>query len=253
MSKHPLIALWSHPRSMSTAMERIMRERGDLICAHEPFMYDYYAYRKVREMPYFEIEEDRPLAYPDIRDWLLAQAETAPVFFKDMSYYVVPQMLDDTAFMNRVTHTFLIRNPVASILSYHKLDPQVSSEEIGLEAQWKHYEHLKEHGTTPVVIEAEAVRNRPGDVIASYWSAVGLSYKAEAFDWNANEPEDWKQVDGWHQDVMGSQGIKSMPDDEAERKQKQFDEACKTAPHLADLLAHHQPYYEKLRAVATAG
>ena len=31
---HPLIALWSHPRSMSTATERIMRERGDLDCAH---------------------------------------------------------------------------------------------------------------------------------------------------------------------------------------------------------------------------
>jgi hypothetical protein len=38
---HPLIALWSHPRSMSTAIERVMRERGDLDCAHEPFLYDY--------------------------------------------------------------------------------------------------------------------------------------------------------------------------------------------------------------------
>jgi hypothetical protein len=27
---HPIIALWSHPRSMSTANERLMRVRGDL-------------------------------------------------------------------------------------------------------------------------------------------------------------------------------------------------------------------------------
>ncbi|MEZ5772185.1 MAG: hypothetical protein R3D61_11380 [Defluviimonas denitrificans] len=45
---HPIIAMWSHPRSMSTAIERIMRERGDLDCLHEPFMYDYYVHRQVR-------------------------------------------------------------------------------------------------------------------------------------------------------------------------------------------------------------
>ena len=45
---HPIIALWSHPRSMSTAFERIMRARGDLDCLHEPFMYDYYINRAPR-------------------------------------------------------------------------------------------------------------------------------------------------------------------------------------------------------------
>ena len=48
--------LWSHPRSMSTATERIMRERGDLDCAHEPFMYDYYVHRKRRVMPHFDVQ-----------------------------------------------------------------------------------------------------------------------------------------------------------------------------------------------------
>ena len=34
--------LWSHPRSVSSAMERIMLERGDLTNFHEPFIYLYY-------------------------------------------------------------------------------------------------------------------------------------------------------------------------------------------------------------------
>lgn len=33
----PIIALWAHPRSMSTAIERIMRERNDLCCL-QPFI-----------------------------------------------------------------------------------------------------------------------------------------------------------------------------------------------------------------------
>ena len=79
---HKIYALWSHPRSMSTAIERVMRERGDLDCAHEPFMYDYYVHRKVRQMPFFETEKDHPVRYEDIRDMLLRRAETKPVFIK---------------------------------------------------------------------------------------------------------------------------------------------------------------------------
>ena len=48
-----IVFLWSHPRSMSTATERIMRERGDFDCLHEPFMYHYY----IGEKP----EESRPM------------------------------------------------------------------------------------------------------------------------------------------------------------------------------------------------
>ncbi|WP_283176701.1 hypothetical protein [Gemmobacter sp. 24YEA27] len=69
-----IYALWSHPRSMSTAMERVMRERGDLDCAHEPFMYDYYVHRAIRQMPHFDVRPDHPVSYPAIRDHLLARA-----------------------------------------------------------------------------------------------------------------------------------------------------------------------------------
>ncbi len=60
MNEHPIFVLWSHPRSMSTATERIMRERGDLDCAHEPFIYDYYVHRKIRVMPHFDVQEGHP-------------------------------------------------------------------------------------------------------------------------------------------------------------------------------------------------
>ncbi|HUF56321.1 MAG TPA: hypothetical protein VMM55_07145 [Thermohalobaculum sp.] len=32
---HPIVALWCHPRAMSTAFERLMRERGDMTVLHE--------------------------------------------------------------------------------------------------------------------------------------------------------------------------------------------------------------------------
>jgi hypothetical protein len=159
---HPIIALWSHPRSMSTAFERIMRSRGDVDCMHEPFMYDYYINRSKREMPHFDAMDDHPRSYEAIRGMILTKAESGPVFFKDMSYYVVPHILDDGAFLDRVTHSFLIRDPKASILSYAKLDPDMLLEEIGLEAQWRHAEAVRTRtGRPPMIVRSEAVQSDP--------------------------------------------------------------------------------------------
>ncbi|WP_162933110.1 hypothetical protein [Roseovarius sp. EL26] len=243
---HPLIVLWSHPRSMSTAIERIMRERGDLWCAHEPFMYDYYVAREVRVMPGFEVQPDHPISYEDVRDMLIARAKDGPGFFKDMAYYVMPRILDDSTFMARLTHTFLIRHPLASILSYHKLDPRLTSEEIGLEAQWTLYQALVEAGQTPVVIDAETVRADAKGTMARLWDTIGLEYRAEAFNWAKEQPEDWHQVGAWHEEVSTSSGIRAADAEEMLRKELEFDTLADAHPHLRDLLEHHMPFYQKL-------
>ncbi len=249
---HPIIALWSHPRSMSTAIERIMRERGDLDCAHEPFMYDYYVARRVRPMPLFDVDPEQPADYPAIRDDLLKRAEAGPVFFKDMSYYVVPRIFDDPDFAARLTNCFLIRDPIQSILSYHKLDPDLTSEEIGLEAQWRHFEWLSQRfGQRPVVLQAEAVQAEPIAVIGAFWQLIGLDFKEQAFAWSAEErPRDWGQVEGWHGDVGSSGGIRRHGAKAETELRRAFDARAQAAPGLHQLLAHHRPYYDKLNVHA---
>lgn len=246
---HKLIALWAHPRSMSTATERVMRERGDLDCLHEPFMYDYYVGQGRGGFPGFNDKDGHPTDYTGIRDMLLQRAGQGPVFFKDMAYYVVPHICEDTAFFRRITHTFLIRSPMASILSYHKLDPGFSRDEVGLEAQWRLYEAACEAGLSPVVIEAEAVRADPKGTMRAYWSAVGLEYREEAFDWQA-PPKDWENVSAWHEEASTSAGIRTADAEEMVRKEMEFEALVETEPHLGEYLAHHLPFYRKLSDVA---
>jgi hypothetical protein len=91
---HPIIILWAHPRSMSTAIERIMRDRGDFDCLHEPFLHYYYLEPSGgKPLPHFDSEQDHPVGYAETRDMILQRAEQAPVFAKDMSYYVVPEIM----------------------------------------------------------------------------------------------------------------------------------------------------------------
>lgn len=247
---HRIIALWAHPRSMSTALERLMRERGDLTCAHEPFMYEYYVARGVRDMPGFEVQPDHPVGYEAVRDMLLEKAESGPVFFKDMAYYVMPRILDDKEFLGRLTHTFLVRHPMPAILSYYKLDPGLTREEIGIEAQWLLYEAVRAAGHPAAVIEAEAVRADPQGAMRAFWAAVGLDWRDEAFDWGRETPQSWEQVSAWHEEVSTSSGIRAADAEEMLRKELEFDAMAEKAPKLRELLAHHMPFYRRLSEAA---
>ncbi len=230
-----------------------MRERGDLDCAHEPFMYDYYVNRQTRQMPHFDVQDNHPVDYASIRDMLLQRADKRTVFFKDMSYYVMPHILEDTEFQDRLVNCFLIRNPIASILSYFKLDAEVTREEIGIEAQWRHYSALKAGGQNPVVIEAEAVRRDTRGSLREMWEIIGLPFSEAAFDWQDEKPKDWAQVDGWHSDVSSSKAIRELTLDELMDQERAFFAGAQEQPKMLVYLEHHLPYYLRLKNAAFAG
>ena len=247
---HTIIILWAHPRSMSTAIERIMRERGDFDCLHEPFLYYYYLERSGgKPLPHFDTEHDHPLSYADTRDLILQRAEKAPLFAKDMSYYVMPEILQDEKFCQRVRHCFLIRNPLHSILSYYKLDSDVGLDEIGLEAQWRQLQGLQKMGiSNSVVLEAEAVQTDTAHTMRLFWNALDLDYAEQALSWKREStPQDWQYVQGWHRNVSGSRGIRQPSARATQQAQTEFDQLSEQEPRLREYLLHHLPFYERLR------
>ena len=227
-----------------------MRERGDLDCLHEPFMYYYYVGLGKKILPHANLDIGRPTDFEDIVEDMLGRAEASAVFFKDMGYYVLPEIYEHPDLASRFTHLLLIRDPRKSILSYHKLDPDVSLEEIGLESQYHLYRWLLENGGSPLVIEAESVQRNPQAVMAAVWSQLGLDHKADAFQWQADEsPEDWKSVSDWHQSVLASNSIRADLETE-ETISARFAEAAARTPRLQALLDHHWPFYARLKSRA---
>ena len=150
-------------------------------------------------MPFFEPQENHPVSYADVRNMIIDKAQKAPVFFKDMSYYVTSEIASDTEFSQQLTHCFLIRNPKASIASYYKLDKELTLEEVGIEAQWRHYSHLLESGCSPVIIQAESIRKNSQIAVNDWWEKIDLETADEAFQWSSKHPKDWSQVRTWHE------------------------------------------------------
>jgi len=242
-----IVALWCHPRSMSTSVERLMRERGDFQCLHEPFMYHHYLNQKHRSMPFFEPQADHPVRYEDIRNMIMQKAQKAPVFFKDMGYYIDSELIADADFCESVTHCFLIRSPKAAIASYYKLDKEMTLREIGIEAQWTLYSHLVDSGIKPTVVQAENIRKDPHSAVEKWWKSIGLTNKETAFEWSEQTPEDWKQVETWHQSAISSTGIRPWSEEEAAKEVHQFEALALQAPHLRSYLEHHEIFYQRLK------
>ena len=218
-----------------------MLERGDMATLHEPFLYLYYVHDARKRLPHLDVDPRRPVSYEGIRSMVLEAARTRPVFVKDMCYYVVDHIHDDVDFIRRMTSTFLIRDPARSIPSHFRLDPGVTLEEIGCEAQYRCFERFEEvTGRTPVVIDAADLAADPAGTLRAYCRTLELPFIPEALEWNAELPQAWRDVGGWHADLAGSTGIARFRPSEGP--------GLDAAPHLRDYYAHHRPFYAKMRA-----
>ena len=209
-------------------------------------MYDYYINRKARDMPHFDVDPTHPVTYEAIRDTLLLQAKTKTVFIKDMSYYVIDRITTDQRIAPHLINCFLIRDPLAAITSYARLDDKLSLEEVGLEAQWQHFDALSASTEKPVVIDADDIRADPKALISHWWQLIGLPPCDHAFAWTNETPDDWKQVGNWHQNASASTQIRPPDQREKEHQLQNFNRLARSRPQLRDYLQHHQPFYNKL-------
>ncbi len=220
-----------------------MRERGDLSVLHEPFMYDYYIAGGRGEFAGFEPEADHPRSYPEIRDMILRLAAETQVFLKDMGYYVVDTLSQDPKFARQMHHAFLIRDPAESVVSYARRQRDFSLEEVGLEAQWRLYQALRDMGLAPIVLSADAIRQNPAAEMGRYWKAAGLPDCANALSWDDTVPAGWRAVDTWHLEVMETNQI--LPPDPGRNTAA---ELATLGPPFTDHVSHHRPFYDLLLA-----
>ena len=216
-----------------------MHERGDMTTLHEPFIYLYYVHDAKKELAFFNVDPTQPTSYSDIKQMILTAAESKPVFVKDMCYYVTDYIMDDTAFLKRIKSTYLIRDPKKALISYYKLDPDLSCEEVGLESQYRQFCLTADlTGEAPIVVDAEDLLNDTEGMMRAYCKALYIPFLSHSLNWSEELPESWRHVAGWHQALQGSKTIRKKA-----QEQIKLDEI----PKLKELYEYHLPFYTKLK------
>jgi hypothetical protein len=231
-----VLALWSAPRSRSTAFARMMAERGDRVVVHEPFS-------QVVDFGEAKVGDHVAHTEADVLTSLRAIAAEKPVFFKDTTDFHYPALLADDAFLAAATHTFIIRHPAEAIASHYELNPKLGRDEIGF--AWLHeiFEAVRAAGgATPVVIDSDDLLDRPADTVRAYCAAVGIPFLPDALIWQPGMRSEWRATSRWHESTSRTAGFSREKNDRAD--------AVAANPVLRAYHDYHLPYYEQLRAAA---
>lgn len=236
-------ALWSSPRSRSTAFFRSMLERDDLVALHEPF-FDLEAAGRT------EIDGQVCTTAEELLDELKARSDGRKLFFKETTDHRYEKVLSDTTFLSEARHAFLIRRPEEVVASYHALYPEMRQHEVGLEALEELYRAVADAGGhEPMVIDSDDLIATPAAIMAAYCEAVGLPFRSDALTWTAEDRPEWQRTARWHQITASSSGF--------ERRTSRYDHTAGNSERLAAFAAYHRPFYDLLHAerlrVDTAG
>lgn len=236
---YQIIALWTYPRTISTAFERVMIERGDLKVFHEPFSYLYYVHEGESAISQEFVDQAHPRTYPDIKEMILEAAEKGPVYFKDMAAHCFDPLIRDEAFIARMHNTFLIRDPAKTIASFHALNPEVTQEEIGCEQIYKLFRRVTRiTQSIPVVVDADDLEDHPAGLVAAYCRYLKIPFIPESLYWEPGGYSKWKIWKNWHRDAEQSTGIV--------KNLETFELTIDNSQRLRKYYDHHLPYYRDL-------
>jgi len=230
-----VFALWSAPRTRSTAFFRSMAERGDMTMLHEPFC-------NIRDHGETDAGARTFNSAQSLLAWLRDETQHMRVFLKDhppTAY--VRDVLADRRFLAETRHAFLIRRPEEIAASSYALWPSIDINSIGLERLCEVQDAVHGVGAdASVVIDSDDLVARPYATVAAYCAAVGLPFCPRALTWEPGERAEWRRSARWHADVSASSGF--------ERRSREYRHTVESSPDLARIAAYHRPFYERLYA-----
>lgn len=237
------LTLWATPRSTSTAFEWMMRQRGDFRCFHEPFNELYYYGEDRRSKRDASVAARPGHTYASVWSDLIEQAEQTNLFLKDFVYSVAHFLTDEM--LDRMTHTFLIRDPRRVIQGIHHHWPDCTFEELGFESLNRLFQRTASRlGQTPVVISSDDLLSYPKATTRAYCQAVGIEFIEQALSWESGERKEvsWygEGIGPWHDALRESKGIEApkttYPPIEDNPQLMELYHRC--LPHYQELLAH---------------
>lgn len=211
-----ILALWATPRSTSTAFERVMANRADMACFHEPYNEAYYYGKDRRNNRYFiadpELKASNELTFGRVHEKLTTLARREPVFIKDFAYSITH--MADERFLQSFRHTFLIRNPEKILTSMHSRWPDIILPEIGLHELHTLFHRIADRdGKAPPLIDSDELLKFPRETMQAYCSAVEIPFIAKAMQWHKEDSNPtWNSDEhGFHDALKQSTGLQKQP------------------------------------------
>ena len=207
---HRIIAMWSGPRNVSTALMYSFAERQDCAVWDEPYYAAWLA----------ETGQDHPM-----RDAVLAAGPAAPAdvtarvlappaggppvhYQKHMAHHMLP-IFDLTHWFGKATHAFLIRDPASVLASYTQKYEDASLDLLGYPQLAALFDRAADAlGHAPPVIRGSDIQRAPELALLQLTTALDLPFDAAMLNWPAGpKPYDGAWAPHWYDRVWGTTGF----------------------------------------------
>lgn len=201
------VALWSGPRSLSTALLRAWENRSDAAVWDEP-LYAYYLLRSGLPHPMREA-----IIAAGETDWRevtrrCTEASPAPLFVqKHMAGHLLPEV--DDAWLAELEHVILIRDPRRIVASYLRAREVATIDDIGIRRLDTLDRQIAARcGRAPLVVDADALRSNPERVLRVLCDALRLPFEPSMLAWPAGPRDsDGVWAPHWYASVWRSTGF----------------------------------------------
>jgi hypothetical protein len=239
------IAMWSGPRTVSTAMMRAWENRPDTVVVDEP-LYSFYLSSTGLDHPgRAEVIASQPASWEAV----LSSLASAPLpdgvtiaYAKHMTHHVLP-MVDLAAFAG-FRHAFLIRDPRALLASYARVRSTPTLEDLGLRQQVSLYEAFG----GPVIDSSDLLAAQEAGLQA-LCAALSVPFSASMLSWPAGPRDsDGVWAPYWYDSVWKSTGFGRSSSPAAASSGATSASRDPLPPELEPLAEQCLPYYERLSA-----
>jgi Sulfotransferase domain len=198
------IAMWSGPRTVSTALMRAWENRPDTVVADEP-LYAFYLDRTGLDHPGREaVIASQPT------DWrvVLARLTGGPLppgavisYAKHMTHHLLPEV--DRAALAPLRHAHLIRDPRELLASYARVRAEPTLADLGLAQQVEIFETFG-----GPVVDSRDLLTDPEGTLRALCRALDVPFDASMLSWPAGPRDsDGVWAPYWYGSVYASTGF----------------------------------------------
>jgi hypothetical protein len=198
------IAMWSGPRTVSTALMRAWENRPDTAVSDEPL----YAFYLDRTGIYHPARDAVIASQPT--DWrvVLARLTGAPLppgvsigYAKHMTHHLLPEV--DRAALAPLRHAHLIRDPRELLASYARVRAEPTLADLGLAAQAEIFERFG-----GPVVDSRDLLTDPEGILRALCQALEVPFDEKMLSWPAGpRGSDGVWAPYWYDSVRASTGF----------------------------------------------
>ncbi|MDB3883268.1 HAD family hydrolase [Candidatus Marinimicrobia bacterium] len=203
-----IVACWSGPRNISTALMRSWSSRKDTYVTDEPF-YAYYLKKTEIDHPMHEKIINRYFtSYDEIVNHLINETPSKKNIWyqKHMAHHLID--LSKIDWIKKCENCILLRHPKEVISSYTAKNKLNSVSELGYLQQFEIVKFLKKSNQSFKIIDSSDLIKNPKEVLFDWCQSINIKFDDSMLHWKkGSHPNDGIWGKHWYNNVIETTGF----------------------------------------------